>query len=174
LTSSGQLHVGGRFSAIAGAGSPYLAALNATTGVDLGWAPRPNGEVAALTLDGPQSMLYVGGRFTEVGAVAVARRRGAAYDLPAHGLRPWEANAVGPVLALAVSVDASSPAPVERVGVGGAFAGAGGVVRRNAAAIDTNTGVIAGWNPDPSGPVSRSRFSREAHPTCSWVGPSSR
>lgn len=153
LTTSGQLHVGGRFGTISGAGRSYLAVLDASSAAALPWNPRPDAEVTALALDGPQAMLYVGGRFTNVGAGADARRRGAAYDVANHVLGPWEANAVGPVLALAVSVDASSSPAVERVGVGGAFAGAGGVVRRNAAAIDTNTGVIAGWNPDPSGPV---------------------
>jgi len=71
------LYVGGEFTDIDGQPLPRLAALDTsqtTAGsiADPLWSPAPNGTVRALSLSYDETMIYVGGDFTNIGGLARA------------------------------------------------------------------------------------------------------
>ena len=77
-TSGGRLYVGGTFARIGGRDINRLAALDQATGaVQLGFAPRPDGSVKALTVSPDGQRVYAGGLFDNIGGRTETRcRRG--------------------------------------------------------------------------------------------------
>jgi hypothetical protein len=134
------VYVGGSFT-VCGPDIPSGASLNATTGVpDLAFL-NPNGAVTAAIPDGAGGW-FIGGTFTQVGGQARERLA----RLNADGtLHPWNPNANGTVLALAVSGST--------VYAGGAFTSIGGQTRNGIAALDASTGVATAWDPNANGTV---------------------
>jgi hypothetical protein len=104
-----------------------------------------DGYVDAVVRDG--GTIYIGGGFTWVGPATggggQARLNIAALDAATGAATPWNPNADGIVLALAVSGST--------VYAGGEFTGIGGHPRNRVAALDATTGVATAWNPNANG-----------------------
>ena len=80
---------GGYFSTVGGLPRSNLAALDASSGAVLDWAPSPSAPVYALALG--QGTLYAGGGFTTI--AGAARARLAAFDAATGSLLPWHPGA---------------------------------------------------------------------------------
>lgn len=143
VTPAGKLAVAGAFTSVDGMGAPGIALLDPITGAPEPWDPqlenasspyRPS--VSSLAIAG--NTLYAGGSFTSAGGAA--HKNLVALDLTTATPKAWDANASGPVLALA-------PSPVGLL-VGGNFGTIGGATRHALACIDTATGLATAWDPD--------------------------
>jgi len=167
--SGSTVYLGGEFSRIndpantttGGIARNNAAAVSATTGLDTGWNPNPNGYVAALALSG--STVYLGGRFSSItdstGTTTVTRYHAAAVNATTGHDTGWNPDPYfgkanpnsGSVNALAVSGTT--------VYIGGYFTAIAGatptarVPRDNAAAVNATTGGATGWDPNPNNAV---------------------
>jgi uncharacterized repeat protein (TIGR01451 family) len=120
----------------------YLAAVNATTGEPLTWAPALNDKVMKLTLSPDRSRLYVGGSFTTIDGQN--RRRVAAFDLtnPASpALLEWKPQSSPNGAVRAIAQLGST------VYLGGGFTSIGTTSRPYLAAVRATDGVLLGWAP---------------------------
>ena len=122
-----------------------LAAFDAGSGVAAPWNPSVrgiNGDVvqALLVAD---NLIYVGGRFSEVGSQA--RDNLAALDRTTGLATGFSVPTNDTVFALADDG--------RRLYVGGLFTTIGGQPRGRLAAIDTTTGLLTSWNPNANGLV---------------------
>ncbi len=146
--SGGTLYLAGSFSAVGGQPRTGLAAVNATTGAVLPWAPTiaggsytPTGTYAtAITVSGNSA--YVGGDFTS--ANGVARRGLAAFDAATGGLLPWDPTTAADPVVIAVKI-----LPVgNRIALCGTYIPSlGGSPRSNLACVDGITGLPDAWAP---------------------------
>lgn len=141
----GTLYAGGLFTKVNASTviRPYLAAFDANplgAGADLGWAPAPDRDVAALA--SAPGKLYVGGSFERIAATATYRA--ARFDLASFP--PTLDASWLPRPTAAPTVFASAGPDVV---VGGSFAGIGGAERLAAAALDltANPATLKSWNP---------------------------
>lgn len=100
------------------------------------------GSGAALALL-PDGGIAIGGRFTAIGASAAGNL--AAVDPTSGALRPWQADADGPVFALG-SADG-------KLAVGGGFSTLGGQPRGRIGVIDAATGIPTAWRADADAEV---------------------
>jgi hypothetical protein len=147
---AGGWYIGGHFRAVEGVPRRNLAHVLAdgtvspwnpdVAGVDgaIDWPSyeaRPAG-VSALELQG--RTLYVGGRFSTVGAIE--RHNLAAIDVTTGRLTGWNPIADDEVQCFAVKGNI--------VYVGGVFHRVGGLERNCIAAIDARSGQVTPWNPD--------------------------
>lgn len=147
------LLIGGDFTSVNGQTRTRLAALDASTGALLDWAPVANGTVWSIAVSG--NTAYLGGNFTSLagqtrnlaGAVRLDARTGGAAGTCLDAwddtdcLTAWNPNVSGwGVLTLAV--DGS------QVFLGGAISSIGGQTRGSAGVVDATTGAVASWNPD--------------------------
>ncbi len=83
--------VGGNFFSANGASRTRLAALSATNGATLPWAPTAdNNEVASMVLTPDGTRVIIGGKFTTINGAA-ARGMGS-VDAVTGASRPWAAN----------------------------------------------------------------------------------
>jgi hypothetical protein len=139
------VYVGGEFSVIGGQTRTNFAAVDAEDGRTSTLDLSTDGSVEVVETHG--GTLYVGGGFTRVGITA--RRNVAALDLRSRTVTSWDPEPNGPVYSLAVQTST--------VYVGGSFdhigSGSEAVARGNLAAVATETGVVAPWDPNVSGPV---------------------
>ncbi len=146
-SGSSTLYVAGGFTTIGGQPRNNLAALDATTGNAMAWAPVVSGvssgsrAVNDLELSG--STMYLAGNFTTVNGTS--RPRLAAVDATTGALQPFDA-----------SLTTNNDAQRIRVGngvlyVGGFFTNIGGQPRNRLAALNPATGVATGWNPNAAG-----------------------
>lgn len=134
--------IGGTFTSMvsatgATAARSRLAAVSASTGALLPWAPNPNGEVRALAVSADEQTVYVGGTFTSIGGATRAN--------------------LGAVLATtgrATSFAADTNATVRTVLVHGSSLFVGGIFYRvrgsdrgGGAELDPTTGALKPWNP---------------------------
>ena len=141
--SGATAYIGGEFTEVrpAGGGAPvprdHLAALDATTGQLLPWAPSANGNVWALALDPAGSTVYAGGEFTTVGGQT--RSYAAALDAASGAVRSWdpEPNAIVYALRVAASGD---------VFLGGGFTRVSSRVRNRLAEAGAD-GTLSAWAP---------------------------
>ena len=144
--SGANVYVGGEFTWIAGASRNGFAALSSGGSLNTTYPdPAANSRVRAIVVNG--SMVYVAGDFQQIGGQY--RRYAAAVNAaanPAPSVDSWNPNLGNEAYALALSSDATP-----RVGVGGRFRSANGVVRRNLAALNPSTGQPTSWNPAVSG-----------------------
>ncbi len=139
--ASGTLYIGGASSRL----GPYTGSgvfLNKTDGqMALMLTERVNGTISAAAPDGSGGY-YIGGTFTKIGNTT--RNRLARFN--ANGsLHPWNPDANGDVLALAVSGSV--------VYAGGSFTTIGGQTRNRIAGIDSSTGVATSWDANASSTV---------------------
>jgi hypothetical protein len=166
--SGSTVYLGGQFSRIndpandtvGGVARINAAAVNATTGVDMGWNPSPDGYVGALAVSG--STVYIGGRFNSVtgptGTTVVTRYHTAAVNAITGDATSWDPNPyVGSSNPNAGAVNALA-ASGSTVYIGGQFttmagAGTARIARDNAAAVNATTGRATGWDPNPNTPV---------------------
>ena len=134
--------IGGTFTSMvsstgATASRSRLAAVSASTGALLSWAPNPNGEVRALAVSPDGQTVYVGGTFTSIGGASRAN--------------------LGAVLAStgsATAFTADTNATVRTLLVHGSSLFAGGIFYRvrgsdrgGGAELDPTTGALKPWNP---------------------------
>lgn len=147
----GILYLGGAFTTVDGSSFPRMAAINLPLNQPIAtWAPQLNGVVRTLALSANGGMLYVGGDFTQIGALA--RGRLAALSVVNGGvLSTWnasgEADTNGTVRAMVLSSDGRT------LYIGGDFTQVGGVARNRLASLNAATGAVLPWNPNANGPV---------------------
>lgn len=134
--------IGGSFTSMvsstgATAARSRLAAVSASTGALLPWAPNPNGEVRAVAVSGDGQTVYVGGTFTSIGG-ATRANLGAVLATTGRAT-PFTADTNATVRTLLVH--ASS------LFVGGIFYRVRGSDRGGGAELDPTTGALKPWNP---------------------------
>ena len=148
--SEASVYLGGNFSganSVNGSATRNRAAkVGATNGtVDASWNPNLTGTVYSIAVDG--SSVYVGGTFSGAKSVnSTTTRNYVAKVDTTNGTvdGSWNPNPNSTINALVVSGSS--------VYVGGASTQAGGVVRNNAAAIDSS-GALTSWTPNLTGSV---------------------
>ncbi|HXJ73101.1 MAG TPA: hypothetical protein VNM37_09610, partial [Candidatus Dormibacteraeota bacterium] len=134
LQISGEtVYLGGQFITAGGEQRVDLAAVNATTGQALAWAPNPDGGVSTFA---------VGGRRILAGFIASPggkqRRNLAAFDPVTGTPADWNPDADGEVLSLASAGNI--------IYAGGSFSKMTSVPRSHLAALDgVSGGSLAGW-----------------------------
>ncbi len=147
------LLIGGDFTSVDGQTRTRLAALDATTGDPLSWAPIANGTVWSIAVSGGTA--YLGGNFSQLagqtrnlaGAIRLDARTGGATGTC---LDNWDATdcltAWNPTVAgwgvLSIAIDGS------KVFLGGNVTSIGGQARGQLGAVDITTGAVDPWNPD--------------------------
>ena len=122
-----------------------LAAFDLVSGLATPWNPSVrgfNGDVV-YALQVSDGLVYVGGRFEEVGGQA--RENLAAVDQATGLATSWHLPTNDTVWTL---FDDG-----RRLYIGGLFTAIGGQVRGRLAAIDKMTGLLTTWNPNANGPV---------------------
>jgi len=140
--SGNTLYVGGDFESIANQPRKRLAAVNATTGEVLSWAPVAPRRVWKLNV--VNNTVYVGGQFTSIGGKS--QRYLAALDRNTGAPTSWNPDPDGFVFALALSGSS--------LFVGGWFANIGGQARNWLASLDRTTGAATTWAADANQAVS--------------------
>ena len=140
-----RVYLGGEFTSVNGVPRDRLAAVDATTGRLLDWAPRADGRVTALAASPDGSRVYASGSFTRINGLS--RWRLASLDAATGALDPnWRPRADSGVHALAVSGN--------RLYVGGSFATIDGQARSRLALLDRTTGALdPNWKPSANGTV---------------------
>ena len=137
ITNGSVMWVGGQFTTIGAQTRNRIAQLDFTTGAaNATWNPNSNSTVSALAWDSANSLLYVGGQFTNIDSQV--RNRLAVLDVPTGHAQSWNPNANNQVNALVVG-------PTE-VYVGGLFTVVGGQTRNRIAALSAATGNATAWN----------------------------
>lgn len=143
------LFVGGDFNGVSSEPRSSVAAVDIATGAVLSFGPPLTGPgfatVSSLTVH--DGVLYVGGRFDQVGGVA--RHNLAAFDIASGALLPWDPNVSGAgVSDIAIVADTMF--------VAGGFQAIGGQPRVNLAAIHRVSGALLSIEPPTilGGPVS--------------------
>jgi photosystem II stability/assembly factor-like uncharacterized protein len=137
--SGDTLFVGGSFMHV-GQATGGAVPFDSTTGI-LVWLPKVAGSVLAVAPDGVGGW-YIGGAFDHVGGQP---RQNLAHLLADHTLAAWNPNVNGIVYALL---------PYNGfVYFGGGFTSVGGLTRNNLAAVDGQTGLPSGWDPEADGTV---------------------
>ena len=138
-----RIYLGGEFTQLVDGGSSvvrnHIAAIDALTGLPIDtWTPSANDDVIALDSSPDGSIIYAGGRFTDVSGHA--RRKIVALDAITGDVIPgWD-----PVVQTTVrGIDADA----NTVWFGGDFTTVDGSTRNRLASVDAATGVLTSWNP---------------------------
>ena len=134
----GRLYVGGDFTGAAGASAPSLAAVDAATGGNLGWAPSASlaASPQVLALAGQSGVLYVGGNFS--GSLGGGACANVAALSQADGHALWAAVSTDAQVR-AVAVDGSG-----RVILGGDFSQVNGGAQPRLGSLDAASGAVDG------------------------------
>ena len=139
------LYLGGEFSHVVSPDGSQslprtnLAAISATTGQPLAWAPATDGAVLAVEASADGSRVYVGGHYDSIAGVARARLA-AVRTSDGTVDATFRATAGGRVRSLLRYGNA--------LFVGGEFANIGATAQRLVARVDATTGAITpGWDP---------------------------
>jgi uncharacterized repeat protein (TIGR01451 family) len=141
--SGNTIYVGGDFYRLGGEDHHHLAAVDATTGQVLAWAPQADKSVFTLAVSG--NTVYAGGEFWDVDGQR--RKCLAALDAASGQVLPWNPTALDCSQVSTLVVSGTT------LYVGGYFATMGGQERNNLAAINLSTGQVTAWNPNASGAV---------------------
>jgi len=140
------LYVGGEFTKATAGGKTvarsHLAAINASTGALLSWAPAVNGAVRAIAISG--SAVYIGGEF---GTVAGSKRDSIArIDAGTAKVHAFSHSMTGSPYSLAVADG--------RLYAGGNITAVDGKAYGRLAAFNLTSGALdAGWKPTADGTV---------------------
>ena len=126
---------------MSGTARPYLAQVDATTGVlNAAWNPSPN--LQARTVAVVSGTLYVGGDFTTISSVG--RGRMAAYNTADNSIINWNPSITNnAVVNRAVSGTS--------IYIGGSFTMIGATTRNGLARINVSDASLNSWNPPWSG-----------------------
>lgn len=156
ITMSGPIvYVSGWFTSIGGQSRGGVAALDASTGSATSWDPNvgvySGSGVYSVLVSG--STIYLGGNFTSVGGQSRANL--AAVDATTAAPTSWTAH-VGSTGHTAVNSMVLSGVTLY---IGGHFNLVASTSRSNAAAVDTVTGDVTDWDPNPSNDVVRMALS---------------
>lgn len=146
VVAGDQLIVGGEFTL--GPGRSNLASIDLRNGtVEAGWSADTDGPVYALELAANGAVVFVGGDFSTVRAIA--RSNIAAINTASGNVTAWDPGADGAVRAFARSATGRT------LYAGGDFNEIGGAPRSHLASLDTqvNTGNAMPWQPQPDAPV---------------------
>jgi hypothetical protein len=144
--SGSTLFVGGTFSTLDGQSRPSIGALDVSLGHATSFAPGADGNVGVLSASVDGTHLVAGGAFATIGGVGA--RRLASIDTATGVVDPsFTPNPNDVPRAIARSADDAD------LLVGGAFTGAGGVLRAHLGAIDLSTGAATAWDPGADGTV---------------------
>jgi len=138
------VYAGGDFDSFGGQPRRNLAALDATTGKVTAWNADAGDQVYALASAG--GAIFAGGSFASVGGQT--RKNLAALNATTGRLTSWKPDAKGLDYINAINALAAANGMVY---VAGRFQSIGGQPRNNLAALDTTTGRITAWNPNPDG-----------------------
>jgi len=144
------LYAGGSFTSIVSTARNYIAALDVstTTPTLIDWDPNANEEVYSLMLNNDDSVLYVGGKFTNI--VATNRNHIAALDVSTTTptLINWDPNINDNVREIVLNASGTLAY------IGGDFTSIATSTTRNyVAALDTSTATTTAWDPNVSIPV---------------------
>lgn len=137
---------GGNFTAASGPGTAAdvprrgIMSFRLSTGALDSFAPTMNGQVRTVAVSPDQTILYIGGDFTQVNGVT--RNRIAAFDIASGQLTSFAPSASSTVRAIATLGST--------VYVGGDFSTFGGSGRAKAAAV-TSSGSLLPWSPQAAG-----------------------
>jgi WD40 repeat protein len=144
----GSLFIGGDFTSSGTSVRPYLARIDATTGVlDPTFAPNLDGAVETMDISDDGSTLYIGGLFNTVNGAT--RHLAGAVSLPSGAVTGFNPNVNGFEVSALDSRGGS-------VVLGGQFSKVSGVPIANVARVDSITGdPDAAWQPTPNGKVRR-------------------
>jgi hypothetical protein len=152
LSSDNQtLYVGGDFTELGPSGSQvyrtgFGAVSTSNPGTPTAFAPQPNGQIRALSIDSSGD-LFVGGIFTQI----AGQPRQSLAEFSGDGLTSLDAQLTSKSEVIVDSLAvAGSPA---RLFVGGTFTGAGGQSRNNLAAVNPVTGAPVPFAPQLGGAV---------------------
>jgi hypothetical protein len=155
LLDGPRVYLGGAFARVDGAARQRLALVTAAEGAVVPTFDAPaDDEVRALALGGPAGapQLFVGGAFTNIGGRL--RLHLAALNPATGQVTDWHPAFNDTVHAIATVHLPNRPGgPVTLVAVGGEFDAFGGVLRRNLAAINLESGELLPWRPAPDGVV---------------------
>jgi hypothetical protein len=140
------LYVGGDFTTATAGGRTVarsrVAAINATTGALLSWAPAVNGRVRSIAVSG--SAVYLGGEFSAV--AGAARDSLARVDAGTGRVHPFAHSLSGVPYTLTVGHG--------RLYAGGNITAVDGVAYGRLAAFDLSSGALdPGWRPAADGTV---------------------
>lgn len=149
-----KIYIGGDFDRIDGQPRRHLAAIRASDGslIDA-WMPSTSGGVNDIEVFG--RAVYVGGNFGSVSGVDRGRLAAITAGTGAV-IRRFDPRPGGSVRGASMAPDGGA------LYVGGDFSSFGGSSRRNAAAVDPETGALRNWSPDPSYPLLGIAASRSA------------
>jgi hypothetical protein len=159
------LYIGGQFTDVNGQSRKNIAALSLTDGQLLSWNPAidiPAAPTTAevLTMKIKDNLLYVGGKFMEVGGQS--RPSLAAIDLTTGIPSSWN-----PIVG-----DGTTPEQVYALDISnntvyaaGSFSLIAGQTRYNLAAVDATSGNVLAWNPEANSKVWKIKVS----PTLAYV-----
>jgi hypothetical protein len=147
VLSGTRILVGGLFDLLNGAPRRNAAALTADGAVDLTWNPSPDDVVYAIDAASDGAIIFLGGKFLNVGTAP--RSRLAAVNATTGAVlsrTSWPTGVNSTVRALRVSGN--------RLYVGGAFTKATGFEAGRLIALDASNGAVqTGFLPQPSGTV---------------------
>jgi hypothetical protein len=135
------IYLGGSFTQVNSAGQKWnragLAAVNATTGALLPWAPTSNGEIDAMAVDPSTHDVYIGGAFSTIDGTS----RDSLAEISSTGvLGTFKHSVSGAPEALAVGHGL--------LYLGGHFTSVDSKVRGNLAAFTLSTGALStAWAP---------------------------
>ena len=121
--------------------------IHKTTGALAAWDPAPNNTV--LTVASDPSAIYVGGRFTQI--AAVARNHIAALHPVTGSALPFNPGTIGQVNVIVAKNDGFPGSPTTLF-VGGEFETIGGVARGALATLN-ESGTVLSWAPHCTGAV---------------------
>lgn len=154
-----RVYLSGTFASIQGNSAHKRLVRMSTSGsgaVDATWLPDPNAACRVVFLDGAR--IFVGGEFTSIGETPATRNKAAEID-DAGEVTSWNPNvSIGgsdTVFAIEKTTDTTklvSGSFKEFMLIAGLFTTVGGSGRESIAAVDTATGTLDPWDPDPGPP----------------------
>lgn len=141
------IFVAGNFTLIGGQSRNCLSPVDARSGAALDWAPGTNDIIQTALLKG--GTLYLGGYFTQLGGQP--RNLAGAVDVNSGTVTAWNPDVTGPSdMYVSNPYVQSLTASGASVYLGGRFSAVGGQPRSALAAVDTATGALGAWNPNPA------------------------
>ncbi len=139
LVDAGTVYLAGLFDQVGGQPRSYLAAVDEISGEPTAWNPGAPAPVHALAIDASTVFAGLGNTGNDEGHAGPSIY---AYSRAGSGAVTWVRNSTGDVEAL--TADAGV------LYVAGSFEHLAGAARSRLGALETATGVVAPWNPDPA------------------------